>query len=101
MAAGGEERIQRQPLDLRRHATAIVGNAQLDMTGSGRAYGDIDRSVETVRECVGQGVDDEVRQHLSEWAGIAVHNETGFALKVESDGMLLQVPGEMRQHLLG
>jgi hypothetical protein len=31
MAAGGEKRIKLQPLDFRRHPTAIVGNSQLDM----------------------------------------------------------------------
>src|ERR1700751_4716634 len=46
MAGGREKRIERQPLDLRRHAAAIVGYQQFDMVGPGRSHPDIDGSVE-------------------------------------------------------
>src|SRR6516225_6472900 len=48
MAAGGEERIERQPLDLRRHAAAIVCDPQFDMVGPCRTYSNVDRSIEPV-----------------------------------------------------
>jgi hypothetical protein len=38
---------------------------------------------------------------LSERARIAVHHQTGLAVKIERDGMLLQFPREVGQSMLG
>ena len=100
-ATGREERIERQAFDLRRHAAAIIVHGQLDLIGTGRAYPDIDGSVEPVRECVRKGIDDEMGQDLSERPWVAVDHKTGLAVKVECDRVILQVPCEMRQDLLG
>src|ERR1700761_65729 len=44
-------------------------------------------------------VDDEMRQHLSEGAGVTVHRQVMFAVRIDGNGLRMRISREMRQHL--
>ena len=65
VAARGEEGIERLPLDVRRHADAIVGKNDLDVITGARFRRDGNRAGPSVRKCVLGGVEEEIGQNLS------------------------------------
>src|SRR5262245_57638445 len=60
MAARGEKRIERPPLDVGSHAAAVIGEQKLDMLAIGRANRDVDGPLAAVREGMRHGIDGEI-----------------------------------------
>src|SRR5262249_38518797 len=101
MAARGEKRIERPPLDVGSHATAGIGEQKLDMLVVRRANRDVDGPLAAVREGMRHGIDGEIGQSLTERPGIAVHGKTGLTAEAERNVAVFQLPLELGEDLAG
>jgi len=99
MPARGEEWIERPPLDIGSHATAIVDEQNLYMLVVRRANRDVDSPLATAGEGMRHGIDGEIGQGLTEWPGVALHSKIWFTSEAERNVALLQLPLELRENL--
>ena len=101
VAPRGEERIEGAAADVEAHAAAIVGKDDLDIVLAGFAHLDVDRAGLAVRERMRHRIEEQVGEHLSIGAGIAVHHQIGLALDIERQVVLAQARPQAHHHLLG
>lgn len=101
MTAGGEEWIECLPFDLRRHAAAVVSHDQRNMIGFRAIQSNINDPIAPVGKRMCHRIHGEVRQHLPEWSGIAIHRKVAFGAKAQRQAALVEFAAQMRQGLLG
>ena len=97
----GEERIERAPAHVERHAAAIVGEDDLDIVLAGLPHLDIDRAGLAVRKGMRHRIEEQIGEHLPVRPGIRVHAEIGLAVDVERQIVLAQARPQAHHHLLG
>ena len=83
ISARREERIERPVPDIEAHAAAIIGKDDFDIVRPGCLHLDLDGTSLAVGKRMRDRVEEEDRQHLSVWSGIAVNREIGLAFDVE------------------
>src|SRR6476646_7030568 len=101
VAAGGKERIERLPPDVRAHATAVVAKDDLDIIVAASAHLDGNISLSAVRKRMRDRVEEKVVQHLPVGAGIAGDRKALLALDVQRDAVLRQRRPQADGYLLG
>ncbi len=101
IAPRGEERIERAAADVEAHADAVIGKQDLDIVLAALAHLDVDRAGLAFRKRVRHRVEEQVGEHLSVRAGIAVHRQIRLAIDVERQIVLAQAGPQRHHHLLG
>src|SRR3954468_20843483 len=99
MTSRREEWIECLALGFLGHAGAVVGKVQFDVIGAHRAEPDPDAPI-AVGKCVGQGIDDQIDQNLTERPGKAVELEIWFELQFQRSASISQLSPQMRKDLL-
>src|ERR1035438_400074 len=79
--SGGEERVENVTLHVLRNAAAVIRESDLDLFHVEATRLDQDVSARPIGEAVSDGVEDEVGQHLSVSAGVAVQGDVGGHLE--------------------
>src|SRR6516164_7583191 len=76
-AARGEERVEHMTLNFLGNAAPIVGERDLDLAGTDASRVELHVPDRSVGEGVGDGIEDEVGQHLAVSARVAVERDVG------------------------